>query len=177
MQLPSAQVAVLEAADAQTDRPITDIAAEADLKPEAATRAAFELEDEGLLSVSERTEETVDLTAEGERYVDEGLPEVRLYGAALAAGAAESPVGLGEDRILGLFFGSDKQDRFVLGGHLGDKLPRRLPHPHRLTEVDDVDTVAGPEDVGLHLRMPAVGLVTEVDPRLQKIFHLYFGHK
>ncbi|MEF8814764.1 MAG: phenylalanine--tRNA ligase subunit alpha [Halovenus sp.] len=96
MQLPSAQAAVLEAADAQTDRPITAIAAETDLKPEAVTRAAFELEDGELLAVRERTEETVEVTAEGEQYVEEGLPEVRLFGAALAAGADEDSVELGE---------------------------------------------------------------------------------
>ena len=96
MQLPQAQLAVLETADAGTDRPITDIAEAADLQPEAATRAAFELEDAGLLAVSERTEESVSLTAEAETYLDAGLPELRLYEAALAAGADEEPVSLGQ---------------------------------------------------------------------------------
>ena len=95
MQLPEAQVAVLKTADANTDRPITDIATEADLKPETATRAAFELEAEGLVSVSEETTESTTLTAEGERYLEEGLPELRLYEAALDAGGDEGGVSLG----------------------------------------------------------------------------------
>ena len=95
-RLPPAQVALLEAADAETDRPITDLAGEAGLKPEAATRAAFELADAGLVAVTEETEESVALTAEGERYREEGLPELRLYEAALAAGADDEPVGLGD---------------------------------------------------------------------------------
>jgi len=86
MQLPEAQVAVLRAADAREDRPITEVAAEADLKPETATGAAFALEEEGLLAVTEQETETVELTDEGRTYVEEGLPEVRLYEAARAAG-------------------------------------------------------------------------------------------
>jgi phenylalanyl-tRNA synthetase alpha chain len=95
MKLPRAQVAVLTTADANQDRPITEVAAEADLQPEAATRAAFALEDEGLVTIAKAVEETVRLTDEGEAYVDEGLPERRLYDGALAAGADEGPVDLG----------------------------------------------------------------------------------
>jgi phenylalanyl-tRNA synthetase alpha chain len=96
MQLPQAQVAVLKAADASEDRLITEVAREADLKPETATRAAFELEDEGLLAVSKSTETEATVTDEGRRYVDEGLPELRLYEAAIQAGADEEPVSLGQ---------------------------------------------------------------------------------
>src|SRR6185312_582119 len=40
-----------------------------------------------------------------------------------------------------------------------------------LLQVDDVDPVALPEDEALHLRVPAPGLVTEVDPGLQQLLH------
>ncbi len=96
MKLPHAQLAVLETASADEDRPITEVAEQADLKPEAATRAAFELEDEGLVAVSEETDESVTVTDEGETYADAGLPELRLYKAALEAGAETEPVSLGE---------------------------------------------------------------------------------
>jgi len=99
MQLPEAQVAVLKTADSTTDRPITEIAEAADLKPETATRAAFELESAGLLAVTERTETTTELTGEGREYLEDGLPELRLYSAALDAGADAEPVPLG--RLLG----------------------------------------------------------------------------
>jgi phenylalanyl-tRNA synthetase alpha chain len=95
MQLPEAQVAVLKTADADEYRPITDVASEADVKPETATRAAFELEDAGLLSVREETEATTALTEEGREYLADGLPELRLYRAALESGGDESPVSLG----------------------------------------------------------------------------------
>ncbi|WP_340102007.1 phenylalanine--tRNA ligase subunit alpha [Salinibaculum salinum] len=96
MKLPHAQLAVLEAASAEEDRPTTEVASAADLKPEAATRAAFELEAEDLVTVTEETDESVSLTDEGYTYVEEGLPELRLYEAALDAGADEEPVSLGE---------------------------------------------------------------------------------
>jgi len=96
MQLPEAQVAVLKTADSNADRPITEIAEEAGLKPETATRAAFELEDDGLLSVTERTDTSIELTDEADEYLDGGLPELRLYEAAVDAGADEDPVPLGQ---------------------------------------------------------------------------------
>jgi phenylalanyl-tRNA synthetase alpha chain len=99
MKLPETQLAVLEAAGGTTDRPIDEVAAAADLKPAAATRAAFELEADGLVNVTESEREHLDLTDEGETYLDEGLPELRLYRAAEAADAADEPVDLG--RLLG----------------------------------------------------------------------------
>jgi len=105
MQLPRTQLAVLETADAGTHRPITDVAADADLDPEAARRASFELEAEGLLAVEERTEESVSLTDEGRRYLRDGLPELRLYRAvrgaeeAVPLGTALAEAGLDGDAV------------------------------------------------------------------------------
>src|SRR5262249_54963272 len=42
---------------------------------------------------------------------------------------------------------------------------------HRLAQIDDVDAVPLAEDVLLHLRIPALGLVAEVNPRLQQLGH------
>jgi len=96
MKRPQAQVAVLKAADTDDPRRIDEVAEEADLKPETATRAAFELEDDGLLAVTEETIEHYALTDEGTQYVFESLPEQDLYEAALDAGADEAPVGMGQ---------------------------------------------------------------------------------
>ncbi len=89
-------MAVLQAADAQEDRRIDEVAEAAGIKPEAATRAAFELEDDGLVVVSEEAVAHYDLTDEGREYVRESLPEQDLYEAALDAGADESPVSMGD---------------------------------------------------------------------------------
>ena len=95
MQFPEPQVAVLQATDAQADRPITEIADKAGLKPATATGAAFALEEEEMLSVTEQHTETLTLTDEGRRYVADGLPEVRLYEAAREAGQATEGLPLG----------------------------------------------------------------------------------
>ena len=96
MQLPEAQVALLEAASATDDRRIEGLADETGHEPTALTRAAFELEAEGLVTVAETTESETQLTEEGERYADAGLPEVRLYRAAREAGAGDEPVQMGQ---------------------------------------------------------------------------------
>ena len=99
MQLPESQVAVLETASATETQAIARLADETSLAPESVTGAAFELEDRGLVTVEEATEESVSLTDEGATYVDEGLPEVRLYEAALDAGADAEAVEMG--RVIG----------------------------------------------------------------------------
>jgi phenylalanyl-tRNA synthetase alpha chain len=96
MELPEAQAAVLAATD-EKHRPITEIADAEGLKVETATGAAFALEEEGLLTVAERTEQTATLTDEGRTYVSEGLPELRLSEAAREATEGEDDsVALGE---------------------------------------------------------------------------------
>ncbi|WP_459193290.1 phenylalanine--tRNA ligase subunit alpha [Halosimplex sp. J119] len=96
MKLPETQVAVLEAASADDPTPVEQIAAETGEKEEAVTRAAFELEDEGLLTVTERTEVEYGLTEEGEEYAYQGLPEHTLWVGALSKDAAEEPIELGQ---------------------------------------------------------------------------------
>ena len=93
MELPELQVAVLEAADTQAHRPVPEIADETGHEPEAVAGAAFALEAEGLVTVTEQTSEQLGLTDEGRRYAESGLPETRLYRTARDTG--EDPL-LGE---------------------------------------------------------------------------------
>jgi phenylalanyl-tRNA synthetase alpha chain len=99
MKLPESQVAVLNAASATDEQTIDQLAAETALKPETVTRAAFELRDEGYLEIEETEEVEYVLAEEGRDYVESGLPEVRLYRAAVDAGAEEDPVQMG--RVIG----------------------------------------------------------------------------
>jgi phenylalanyl-tRNA synthetase alpha chain len=94
--LPKAQHAVLTTASADDAQTIDELAAATGLKPETVTGAAFELEDEGLVTVSEEVVVDDTVTEEGTRYVDEGLPELRLYRAAVDAGARDDPVSMGQ---------------------------------------------------------------------------------
>ncbi|WP_433628528.1 phenylalanine--tRNA ligase subunit alpha [Halomicrococcus sp. NG-SE-24] len=96
MKLPESQAAVLEAASATEKRTVDQLAEATGLQPETVTGAVFELESDGLVDVDERTETSVSLTDEGEEYAEDGLPEVRLYGAALDAGADDSSVSMGK---------------------------------------------------------------------------------
>jgi len=45
-----------------------------------------------------------------------------------------------------------------------------------LVEIDDVDPVALTEDETTHLRVPAPGLVAEMNSGLQELLHAYDGH-
>ncbi|MFC7043476.1 phenylalanine--tRNA ligase subunit alpha [Halonotius sp. GCM10025705] len=96
MRLPDSQLAVLEAASATEPTPVDRLADATDLKPETVTRAAFDLRDDGLVTIEERTETTADLTDEAHDYLESGLPEVRLYRAAVEAGADDEAVELGQ---------------------------------------------------------------------------------
>jgi phenylalanyl-tRNA synthetase alpha chain len=93
MRLPESQVAVLDALSATDERTVATVAEETGLKPETVTGAAFDLRDEGLVAVTETERVDHHLTAEGERYRGDGLPEVRLYRAAVAAESDEVPIG------------------------------------------------------------------------------------
>ncbi|SDL87968.1 phenylalanyl-tRNA synthetase, alpha subunit [Halogranum gelatinilyticum] len=96
MRLPETQVAVLEAASATDAQTIDQLAEATGLKPETVTGAAFDLRDDGLVAVDEELETSASLTEEGEEYLDDGLPEVRLYRAAIDAGADAEPVEMGQ---------------------------------------------------------------------------------
>ena len=78
--------------------------------------------------------------------------------------------------LLGLLLGADEQDRAAVGDGLLDELVGPVDVGQRLLQVDDVDAVALGEDEALHLRVPAPGLVPEVDAALQQLLHGDDGH-
>ncbi|NUE01341.1 phenylalanine--tRNA ligase subunit alpha [Halorubraceae archaeon YAN] len=96
MRLPESQLAVLEAASATESISVDRLADNTGLKPETVTRAAFDLRDDGLVSIDETVQTSAELTAEATEYLEDGLPEVRLYRAAIDAGADTEPVQMGQ---------------------------------------------------------------------------------
>ena len=84
--------------------------------------------------------------------------------------------GLLGDGLLGLLLGADEQDRAAVGDGLLDELVGAVDVGQRLLQVDDVDAVALGEDEALHLRVPAAGLVPEVDAALEQLAHGDDGH-
>ncbi|WP_123535893.1 phenylalanine--tRNA ligase subunit alpha [Halosimplex salinum] len=96
MKLPETQVAVLETASADDPTPVEQIAEDTGEPTAAVSGAAFELEDQGLLTTTERTETDLVLTEEGEDYAYDGLPEHLLWVGALSNDADEEPIELGQ---------------------------------------------------------------------------------
>ncbi len=78
--------------------------------------------------------------------------------------------GVGDD-VGRLALGADEQHAAALGDGVGDLLQCLVQQRHGLRQVDDVDVVAGAVDVVRHLRVPAVGLVAEVNASFQKLAH------
>jgi phenylalanyl-tRNA synthetase alpha chain len=100
MKLPETQVDVLGAASADDPTPVESIADDVDEPTQAVTRAAFELQEAGLLDVAERVETDLVLTEEGETYQYEGLPEHSLWVGGLSVDADEEPAEIG--RLVGV---------------------------------------------------------------------------
>src|SRR6476660_5745065 len=73
------------------------------------------------------------------------------------------------NRVLRLPLGADKQHRPSVSREVRYELLRLAEQPRRLREVDDVDPVPLAKDEMLHLRVPALRLVSEVDARLEQI--------
>src|SRR5215813_15444403 len=75
------------------------------------------------------------------------------------------------DRILRLPLGTHEKHRLSSGGQVGHELRRFLEHLERLLQIDDVNPVALTEDVFLHLRIPALRLMPEVNTRFEQLLH------
>ncbi len=96
MKLPPAQVAVLRALEGLTQpTPIAELASAADLDDDRTAGAVFALAEDGYLSIETQEHEGVSLTEEGQRYVADGLPELRLHDAVVQMAGVDSPLEIG----------------------------------------------------------------------------------
>ena len=75
------------------------------------------------------------------------------------------------NRVLSLLLRADEEDRAAALGDVAREVVGILDELLRLLQVDDVDAAALGEDEALHLRVPAAGLVAEVNSSLQKLLH------
>ena len=78
--------------------------------------------------------------------------------------------GIG-DLLLRGALGADEQNAAALGNSLRHSQQRLVQQWHGLREVDDVNAIARAVDVQLHLGIPAVLLVAEMDACFQKLAH------
>ena len=75
------------------------------------------------------------------------------------------------DLVLRLALGADEQHAAALGHRVGHDLERLMQQRHGLGEIDDVDIVASAENIGRHLRVPAMRLVAEMSAGLEEATH------
>ena len=94
--------------------------------------------------------------------------EVRQQAAepALVDIAALATVGRVADDILGLFLRPDKEDVVVAVGNIADELEGLFEMFDCFLQVDDINPVALAKNILLHLRVPALRLMAEMDPSL-----------
>ena len=70
-----------------------------------------------------------------------------------------------------LALGANEKNAATIGYSVRNRLQSAVKRRHSLAEVDDVNAVTLAIDVALHLRVPAVGLVTKVNSSFQELTH------
>ena len=75
------------------------------------------------------------------------------------------------DFLSGLAFGTDEKYPPAAGDDVAHRRHRPIQHGHRLLQIDDMDAVAGPKQVGGHFRVPTPGVMSEMDASLQELAH------
>ena len=78
------------------------------------------------------------------------------------------------DGFLRLTLGAEEKNALALRRLLRDVTSRLAEKFQGFLKVNDVDSVALAENIFLHFRIPAPGLVAEVNSRLQQLFHRNF---
>src|SRR6266850_2177673 len=105
------------------------------------------------------------------REVRQGPAEPALVDVEHAAAA-----GFLEHGLLGLLLGADEEHCPAARGQVTDEPVGLAELLECLLKVDDVNAVALAEDVLLHLRVPALGLMAEVHSGLEQLLHRQRGH-
>ena len=80
------------------------------------------------------------------------------------------------DGVLSLLLGADEQQGLAIGGQVAHKVIGLFQLANGLLQVNDIDTVALRVDVRSHFRVPAAGLMSEMDASLQQLLHGYDCH-
>ena len=80
------------------------------------------------------------------------------------------------DSVLRLLLGADKQDVLAVSREITDEVVGFLDLLYGLLQVNDINTIALRVDVGSHFRVPASGLMAEMDTSFEQAFHGYDYH-
>jgi hypothetical protein len=71
-----------------------------------------------------------------------------------------------------LFFGAHKQDGIAVRDRSDQEIIGDFEQPDGFLQVNDMNAVSRPEDVGLHFGVPPSRLVSEMDAGLEQLFHV-----
>ncbi len=104
--------------------------------------------------------------------------EVRQHSAepALIDVGHAALIGITGNRVLRLLLGAYREHRATRCHQITYEGVRQIDLLQRLVEINYINAVALTEDESLHLRVPSPGLVPEVNPGLQQLFHCDDGH-
>ena len=73
--------------------------------------------------------------------------------------------------------GAHEQHAAALGGYVAHFAQRAIQHRHGLLQVDDVHLVAHAEQERRHARVPAAGVVAEVNTGFEQLAQREIGHR
>ena len=81
------------------------------------------------------------------------------------------PLGLFTNGVLSLFFGADEQYFVAVLNGITQKAVSLFEIAYSLLQIDNIDAVTSAKNIRLHFRVPAFGLVTEVNPGFKQLLH------
>ena len=113
----------------------------------------------GSLELTHALDGRADRLGVGERTAEPALGDVELADARRAV----------LDEFGNLLLGGDEENVLARENGVAEELGGFVEESDALGEVDDVDTVALIEDIALHLGVPALRLVTEVETSVEHI--------
>jgi hypothetical protein len=79
-------------------------------------------------------------------------------------------------RLLGLLLGTYKKDRAALSHGINHKIIGGFKKINRFLQINNVNPIPGPINIGLHFGIPPLGLMTEMNPGLQQLLHRNIRH-
>jgi hypothetical protein len=86
-------------------------------------------------------------------------------------------VGFFLDGVTGLLLGTYEKNAFARGYGIGHELVGCIEKPDGALQIYDINPVASAKDKGFHFGVPPAGLMAEMNPCFQQLFHSNNCHR